>query len=145
MVPRPLSHAHHLLGRLPSYGELARDRTAASARSQSRLTRHGARDDTRCKSYDISMQRARTHARPLAPSCTRLCSGSASTPRSRSPPAPTTYARLQPNLPTAQLQEPRAARRAWSSLEGGMVNIKSSFQTFPIAPDTSHELRNTME
>ena len=33
----------------------------------------------------------------------------APTPRSGSPPAPPTYARLQPNLPTAELQEPRTA------------------------------------
>jgi hypothetical protein len=32
-----------------------------------------------------------------------------------------------------------------SMVRGYMVKIKSSFQTFPIAPDTSHELRNTME
>ena len=31
-------------------------------------------------------------------------------PRSRSPPAPTAYARLQPHLPTAELQERQAAR-----------------------------------
>ena len=30
-------------------------------------------------------------------------------------------------------------------VEGGLVKIKSSFQTFSIAPDTSHELRNMME
>jgi hypothetical protein len=46
MVPRPLPRPHHLLGRLPSYGDLARTRTAAPERSQSRLTRHGTRDDT---------------------------------------------------------------------------------------------------
>ena len=117
MVPRPLPRPHHLLGRLPSNGELARTRTAASERSRSRLASHGTRDDTSHKSCDISRQRARTHALALAPSCTRLCSGSAPTPRSRSPPAPTTYARLQPNLPTAELQELRAARRGWSPLE----------------------------
>ena len=99
MLPRPLSRPHHLLGRLPSNGELARTRTAASERSRSRLTRHGARDDTRHKSSDISMQRARTNALALAPSCTGLPRGSAPTPRSRSPPALTTYARLQPHLP----------------------------------------------
>ena len=60
MVPRPLSRPHHLLGRLPSNGDLAWTRTAASERSQSHLTRHGARDDTSHKSCDISMQRART-------------------------------------------------------------------------------------
>ena len=117
MVPRPLSRPHHLLGRLPSYGELARTRTAASERSRSRLTSHGTRDDTRHKSCDMSRQRARTHALALSPSCTRLCSGSTPMPRSRSPPAPITYARLQPHLPTAELQEPRAARRAWSLIE----------------------------
>ena len=119
MVPRPLSRPHHLLGRLPSYGELARTRTAASERSRSRLTGHGARDDTRHKSCDISRQRASTHALALAPSCTRLCSGSAPTPRSRSPPAPTTYARLQPHLPTAELQAPRAARRGFGHCSRG--------------------------
>ena len=117
MVPRPLSRPHHLLGRLPSNGDLARTRTTASGRSRSRLTRHGARHDTRHKSCDMSKQQARTHALPCAPSCTRLCSGSVLTLRSCSPPAPTTYARLQPHLPTAELQEPRAARRAWSPLE----------------------------
>ena len=117
MVPRPLSRPHHLLGRLPSNGELARTRTAASGRSRSRLTRHGARDDTKHKSCDISTLRASTHALPCAPSCTGLRNGSAPTPRSRSPPALTTYARLQPILPTAELQELRAARRAWSALE----------------------------
>ena len=128
MVPRPLSRPPHLLGRLPSNGELARTRTAASERSRSRLTRHGARDDTRHKTSDMSRQRARTHALALAPSCTRLRSGSAPTPRSRSPPAPTTYARLQPNLPTAELQERRAAQRGLSPLErieGRMVSRRS--------------------
>ena len=117
MLPRPLSRPHHLLGRLPSNGDLARTRTAASARSRSRLTRHGARDDTRYKSGDISRLQASTHAMACAPSCTRSCSGSALTLPSCSPPAPTTYARLQPHLPTAELQERRAARRGWSPLE----------------------------
>eukprot|EP00966_Prymnesium_polylepis_P108240 2505588-Prymnesium_polylepis.4 len=63
------------------------------------------------------MQRARTHALTCAPSCTGLSSGSAATPRSGSPPTPTTYARLQPNLPTAEVQQPRAAGRGWSALE----------------------------
>eukprot|EP00966_Prymnesium_polylepis_P133971 3096913-Prymnesium_polylepis.1 len=63
------------------------------------------------------MQRARTNALALAPSCTGLSSGSAPTPRSGSPPVLTTYARLQPILPTAELQAPRAARRAWTPLE----------------------------
>ena len=132
MLPRPLSRPHHLeldlLGRLPSNGDLARTRTAASARSRSRLTRHGARDDTRYKSGDISRLQASTHAMACAPSCTRLCSGSVLTLRSCSPPAPTTYARLQPHLPTAELQAPRAARRGWSPLEridGRMVSRPS--------------------
>ena len=132
MLPRPLSRPHHLLGRLPSNGELARTRTAASERSRSRLTGHGARDDTRHKSCDISRQRASTHALALAPSCTRSCSGSAPTLPSCSPPAPSTYARLQPNLPTAQLQEPRAARRAWSlfeRIESRMVSRASRLPT----------------
>ena len=132
MVSGPLPRPHHLLGRLPSYGELARTRTTASGRSRSRLTRHGARDDTRHKSSDISRIRARTHALPCAPSCTGLSSGSAPTPRSRSLPAPTTYARLQPNLPTARLQQPRAAQRAWSVLEKidrGMVARPSCLPT----------------
>ena len=111
MLPRPLSHPHHLLVRLPSDGELARTRTAAPERSQSRLTSHGARDDTRHRSSDISRLRARTHALPSAPSCTGLSSGSDLTLRSGSPPTPPTYARSQPNLPTARLQQPRAARR----------------------------------
>ena len=109
MVPRPLSRPHHLLGRLLSNGDLARTRTAASARSRSRLTRHGARDDTRCKSCDISTLRASTHALPCVPSCTGLRSGSAPTPRSSSPPALTTYARLQPHLPTLR----RALEQTW--------------------------------
>ena len=133
MVPRPLSRPHHLLGRLPSNGELARTRTSASERSRSRLTRHGARDDTRHKSCDISRQRARTHALALAPSCTRLCSGSAPTPRSRSPPAPTTYARLQPHLPTAELQAPRAAQRGWSLLERMDRRMVSRASRLPMA------------
>ena len=112
MVPRPLSRPHHLVGRLPSNGDLARTRTAASERSRSRVTRHGARDDTRYKSGDISRLQASTHAMACAPSCTRLCSGSVLTLPSCSPPAPTTYARLQPHLPTAELQAPRAARSA---------------------------------
>ena len=131
-LPRPLSRPPHLLGRLPSKGELARTRTAASERSRSRLTSHGTRDDTSHKSCDISRQRARTHALALAPSCTRLCSGSTPTPHSRSPPAPTTYARA-PTAPsshrgTAELQAPRAAQRGWSPLEridGRMVSRPS--------------------
>ena len=90
---------------------------AASERSRSRLTRHGARDDTKHKRCNISMRQASTHALPCAPSCTGLRIGSVPTPRSGSPPAPTTYARLQPHLPTAELQAPQAARRAWSELE----------------------------
>ena len=117
MLPRPLSHPHHLLVRLASDGELARTRTAAPERSQSRLTSHGARDDTRHRSSDISRLRARTHALPCAPSCTGLSSGSDLTLRSGSPPTPPTYARSQPNLPTAELQQPQAARRGWSPLE----------------------------
>ena len=119
MLPRarPLSRPLGRMVRLPSNRELARTHTTASGRSRSRLTRHGAGDDTMCKSCYISMQRARTHALACAPSCTGLRSGSAPTLDSRSPHAPTTYARLQPNLPTAGLQQPRAARRAWSPLE----------------------------
>ena len=104
MLPRPLSRPLGRMIRLPSNGELlARTHTTASGRSLSRLTRHGARDNTMCKSCDISMQRARTHALACAPTCTWLRSGSAPTPGSRSPHAPITYARLQPNLPTAGL------------------------------------------
>ena len=128
MLPKPLSRPLGRMVRLPSYGKLARTRTTASGRSRSRLTRHGARDDTRHKSCDMSKQQARTHALPCAPSCTRLCSGSVLTLRSCSPPAPTTYARLQPHLPTAELQAPRAARRGWSPLEridGRMVSRPS--------------------
>ena len=128
MLPRPLSRPLGRMVRLPSNGELARTHTTASGRSRSRLTRHGARDDTRCKSCDISMQRSRTNALALVPSCTGLRSGSAPTPRSRSPPALTTYARLQPILPTAELQAPRAAQRGWSPLEridGRMVSRPS--------------------
>eukprot|EP00966_Prymnesium_polylepis_P022363 514655-Prymnesium_polylepis.1 len=117
LLPRPLSRPPDPVVRLPSKGELARTRTAASERSRSRLTRHGARDDTRHKSCDISRQRARTHALTCAPSCTGLRSGSAPTPRSGSPPALTTFIHLQPHLPTEELQPPRAARRAWSPLE----------------------------
>ena len=128
MLPRPLSRPLGRMVRLPSNGELARTHTTASGRSRSRLTRHGARHDTRHKSCDMSKQQARTHALPCAPSCTRLCGGSVLTLRSCSPPAPTTYARLQPNLPTAELQAPRAARRGWSPLEridGRMVSRPS--------------------
>jgi hypothetical protein len=121
MLPRPLSRLLDHMVRLPSNGELARTRTTASGRSRSRLTKHGARDDTRHKSSDISRLisrlRARTHALPCAPSCTGLGSGSVPSLRSGSSPVPPTYARSQPNLPTARLQQPRAARRAWSLLE----------------------------
>ena len=118
-----LDHCPVPLGRmvrLPSHGELARTRTAASARSRSRLTSDCTRDYTSHTSCDISKQRARTHALPCAPSCTVLRSGSALMPRSRSPPAPTIYARLQPNLPTARSSkslEPPEVRRGWSPLE----------------------------
>ena len=90
MVPRRLSCSLDRMVRLPSNGELARTRTAASARSRSRLTSHGTRDDTSHKSCDISKQRARTHALPCAPSCTGLRRGSAPTPRSGSLPIPPT-------------------------------------------------------
>ena len=123
-IPRPLSRPHHLLGRLTSYGELARTRTAASERSQSRLTSHGTRDDTRHRSCDMSRQQARTHALALAPSCTRLCSWSAPTPRSRSSPLrpPTlAYSPICPPRSSRSLEPPeehgqhsRGSSRGWS-------------------------------
>ena len=131
MLPRPLSRPLGRMVRLPSNGELARTRTTASGRSRSRLTRHGARDDTRCKSCDISMQRSRTNALALVPSCTGLRSGSAPTPRSRSPPALTTYARLQPILPTAELQAPRAAQKENDNFTKGNHRAQETWGHLP--------------
>ena len=152
MLPRPLSHPHHLLVRLPSDGELARTRTAAPERSQSRLTSHGARDDTRHRSSDISRLRARTHALPSAPSCTGLSSGSDLTLRSGSPPTPPTYARSQPTIcqprSSSSLEPPeevghrsRGSRGGWAPDRRGCPGSRASQHPrrggHPVAPQWS--------